>query len=190
MKSIKIPPTKLYRLFEKKNTLHNSIKTMNDLIVNVKKFNTMNEKVNNAIYNNVKNGKFKMCLINDLQYKSYTFDKVTQSNHKLVSCLFENNCDNQYINYLQKNWMINEFQRKKWNVYYDQKQLNFLYGRDTIVDYHIYITPYELNKHKIISQSNIIPYNGLPILKDLNYEYNELSIKYDILKDEKIRELL
>lgn len=192
MKSIKIPSTQLYTLFEKKNTLHNSIKIISDLIVNVKEFNTMNKKVNKAIYNNVKNGKFKMCLINDLQYKSHTFDKIKQSNYKLVSCFFENNCENEYINYLETNWMINELLKEKWNVYYDQKMIQ-IYGTGTSykkVYNHIYITPYELKKHKIISQSNIIPYNGIPILRYLNYEYEKLNKEYDILKDDKIRELL
>lgn len=187
MKSMKIPSTKLYALFERKNNLFNAIKTTTELITNVEHFNIMNEKVNRAIYRNVKNGKFNMCLINDLPYNSITFNNIKQSEHKLINGFFEENCEYNYVNYLKTNWMINELLKENWNVYYDEQEYKSSGGLPIPYN-NIYITPHELDKHKVVSQRNIIPYNGFQILDELNNEYKELKVKYE-QNDQKIEEL-
>jgi hypothetical protein len=190
MKSIKLPSIQLYNFFENKTTLLNSIHTISNLITKVENFNIMNEKLNRKIYNNIKNGNFKMCLTNDLAYNLHTFNYVKESEHKLITHFFRNISEKNYINYLETNWIIDELSKGGWNIYYDNEQFK-ISGKDTTarVYNHIYITPYEMDKYKINSNTNIIPYNGLQIIDALKLEYNELNTKYK-QNDQKISELL
>lgn len=178
MNSIKIPSTRLYRLFEDKKMLLDNMKIMSNMIVDVENFNIMNEKVNQMIYNNVLNGKFTMCLRNDLPYDYNYFGSMKHIDKKLGTNFFEDSDNNEYIDYLKTNYIINELSKNNWNIYYDKQELKVI-GRDTKVYNLFYITPYKLDKQKLKIQSNIIPYNGLPILKDLNNEYKDLKKKYE-----------
>jgi hypothetical protein len=187
MNTIKIPEPKLYDLFVKKKELYKRMKVVNTLLEQVDSFNIMNKRVNMAIYNNIKNGQFEMCLIADLKFESYKFDLIKKVEHKLVRKYIEDNYEINNVNFLQTNWVLKELSEKGWNIYYENKELRV--NRIIHLYTQIVITPQELNKTKVISNKNIIPFNGLPIMDDLKKEYNELTIENE--KNEKeIREML
>lgn len=181
MDTIKIPEPKLYDLFVKKKELYKRMKIVNTLLEQVENFNVMNKSINSGIYNNIKNGEFVMCLIEDLKFNPYKFDVIKKVEHKLVRKYIEDNYEINNVNFLQTNWVLKELSEKGWNIYYENKEIRV--NRVIQLYTHIFITPRELNKNKLISNKNIIPFNGLPIIDDLKKEYNELTVEYE--KNEK-----
>jgi hypothetical protein len=189
MNTLHIPSPRLYNLYKKKNGLHNQIYLLKSLINNVKDFNKMNTNVNNELYNNVVKCNFRVCLINDLKFGAYRYKflirdikdytKYYNTNAELYNMDKIDECFN-ISDYLSSNWMVNELIYNNWKLYYSRENLPS-YGSHSTTYEHFYIeisSEERINNKKVEIGKQIIPFEGLPIVEDLQEELNELTDAY------------